>query len=78
VTAPLLAAAWQIWLAGPLAMALQLLACLALAATVARRGGRSLPRWLAIGFSASVVPIAGLLAMAALAVVVRTSADARA
>ena len=75
---PLIAAAWQVWLSGRLTMALQLVACLALGALIARRGARSLPRWLALGCCASVVPVAGLLALAALAVVVRPAAHARA
>jgi hypothetical protein len=55
------------WLAGSLSMALQLVACLALAAVVARRTGRHLGNWLLVGFGASIVPVAGLLGMAAAA-----------
>jgi len=61
------AAAWTAWVAGPLSMALQLAACLALAAVAARRTGRSLIFWLFVGCAAAVIPAAGVLGMAAAA-----------
>ena len=76
MTIPLLAAGWHVWLAGPAAMALQLAACLALGALVARREGRSPTRWLALAFCASIVPAVGVLAMAAAAALARASGRA--
>jgi hypothetical protein len=60
--------AWTIWVAGPLSMALQLAACVMLAAVVARRGHRRLIVWFFVGCAAAVFPVAGMLAMAAAAV----------
>jgi hypothetical protein len=71
VLAALGAAAWTVWLAGPLSMALQLVACLALAAVAAHRGQRRLIVWFFVGCAAAALPIAGMLAMAAATVVVR-------
>jgi hypothetical protein len=71
VLAVLGAAAWTVWLAGPLSMALQLVACLALAVIVSRRRHRPILSWLFIGCAAAALPIAGLLAMAAATLVVR-------
>jgi uncharacterized membrane protein len=65
------AGAWAAWVAGPLSMALQLAACIALAALAARRSGRNLVVWLFVGCVAAVVPLAGVLGMAAAAVVVK-------
>lgn len=61
-------AAWTTWVAGPLSMALQLAACVALAAVAAHRGHRRLIVWFFVGCAAAVVPVAGMLAMAAAAV----------
>jgi hypothetical protein len=65
------AVAWTAWVAGPLSMALQLAACIALAAVTARRSGRSLIVWLFVGCAAAVLPVAGVLGMAAATLIVR-------
>ena len=59
------AATWTTWVAGPLSMALQLVACLALALAMSRHRHRPVLSWLFIGCAAAALPIAGLLAMAA-------------
>jgi hypothetical protein len=64
------AAAWTTWVAGPLSMALQLAVCIALGAVVARRGRRRLLVWFFVGCAAAVVPVVGVLGMAAAAVFV--------
>ena len=63
--------AWTAWIAGPLSMALQLSVCLALAVVTARRTGRNLVFWLFVGCAAAVIPAAGVLGMAAAAVLVK-------
>ena len=65
------AAAWTTWVAGPLSMALQLVACLALAVVVSRHRHRPILSWLFVGCAAAALPIAGLLAMAAATLAVR-------
>jgi hypothetical protein len=64
----LVGAAWSTWVAGPLSMALQLAVCIALGAVVARRGHRRLLVWFFVGCAAAVLPVAGMLGMAATAV----------
>jgi hypothetical protein len=64
------AAAWTAWVAGPLSMALQLAACIALAIVVAWRGRRSMLSWFFVGCAAAVLPVAGVLGMAAAVVLV--------
>jgi hypothetical protein len=68
VLAVLAASAWTVWVAGPLSMALQLIACLALAVVVSRRSHRGTIVWLFIGCASAVLPVVGLLGMAAAAV----------
>lgn len=65
------AAAWTVLLAGPLSMALQLVACLALAVVAAHRGHRRLIVWLFVGCAAAALPVVGMLAMATAAAIVR-------
>jgi hypothetical protein len=69
VTAALVfvAASWTTWVAGPLSMALQLVVCVALGAVVARRGHRRLFVWFFVACGAAVLPVAGVLGMAAAA-----------
>jgi hypothetical protein len=64
------ATTWATWVAGPLSMALQLAACLALAIVVSHRGRRTMIVWLFVGCAAAVLPVVGLLGMTAAAVVV--------
>ncbi len=50
--------AWAFYAFGP-----QLLICMALAYYAAKRSGGNLLNWLATGFLAAVVPVAGVIAM---------------
>jgi hypothetical protein len=65
------AAAWSTWVAGPLSMALQLAVCIALGAVAARRSHSRLLVWLFVGCAAAVLPVAGMLGMAAAAALAR-------
>ena len=71
VLAVLGAAPWTVWLAGPLSMALQLVACLALAVVTAHRGHRRLIVWFFVACAAAALPVVGMLAMTAAAAIVR-------
>jgi len=71
------ASIWTVWLASPASMALQLVLCLLLGTVLARSTGRDVRVWLAVGFTASIVPLAGLLALATAVVLVRSSSSRR-